>query len=56
MTLEKAVKILPTIKEYFMIHNIEKEELTLDGTFTIPQLEAIITIFRNKDKIYLLDE
>lgn len=55
MTLGEAVQILSTIREYFSISSVDKEEITLDGTFNLKELEAIITIFKNKDKIYLLE-
>jgi hypothetical protein len=55
MTFEEAVKILPTIKEYFSVFSISEEKITLDGTFTISQLEAMIILFRNRDKIGLLE-
>ena len=56
MTLEEAVEILPTIKEYFSVFSTDDNELTLDGTFHLSELEAIITIFKNKDKIYLIED
>lgn len=56
MTLKEAIMILPTIKEYFSIFDIDTERITLDGTFTLTELESIITIFRNKDQIYLIDK
>lgn len=56
MTLDEAIKILPTITEYFDLVSIADEEVCLDGHFTIKQLEAITTIFRSKDKIVLLED
>lgn len=56
MTFEEAIKILPTITEYFNWFNVEKEKITLDGTFTISQLEALVVIFRNRNKIDLVGE
>jgi hypothetical protein len=55
MELDEAIKILPTITEYFSLSSVEKEIIELDGVFTIKQLEALITIFRNRDKIQLLE-
>lgn len=56
MELDEAIKILPTISEYFALVSIEDEEVCLDGHFTIKELEAITTIFRSKDKIKLLGD
>lgn len=56
MELAEAIKILPTISEYFALVSVPDEEICLDGHFTIKQLEAITTIFRSKDKIKLLED
>lgn len=56
MTLKEAVIIFTGISQAyrFSVFDMTKEELRLDGIFTIQQLEALVTIFKHKDQIYLI--
>ncbi len=56
MEMFEAVKVLSSIKEHFCWVDIDKELVSLDGFFTITQLEAIITIYKHRDEIKLLEE